>query len=124
MQSQPAQDRRKHPRRDASLVVSYRPKNPPNDCDTTQTQNVSQGGILLTTARAFERGVQLAIQLRLTPRVSPHLAEGTAEAVKSTELVRSLIYETRLRFIKLDRRSLQIIADFCAGEATPAGAAA
>ncbi|MDJ0862831.1 MAG: PilZ domain-containing protein [Gammaproteobacteria bacterium] len=91
MQSQPAQERRKHPRRDASLVVSYRPKDPSDGYDITQTQNVSQGGMLLTTARAFEPGVQLDIQMRLTAQRPPHLAEGIAEAVTSTELVRSLI---------------------------------
>ena len=122
MPSQPTQDQRRHPRRDASLVVSYRPELPTAVDDITHTRNVSQGGMLLTTARAFEPGVQLAVQVRLTPRSSLHLAEGTAEAVTSKELVRSLIYETRVRFIDVDERSLQIIGEFCAGEAAPAAA--
>lgn len=83
MQPQPLLDQRQHPRRDARLVVRYRPKEPTAGYDITQTRNISQGGMLLTTARAFEAGERLAIQARLPVRGSPRMAEGTAEAIAS-----------------------------------------
>ncbi len=117
MQPQLALDRGQHPRRDARLVVSYRPMDPTGGYDITQTRNVSQGGLLLTTASAFEPGERLAIQARLPFWGTPRLVQGATEAVESREIVRSLLYEIRVRFVDLDRRSFQIIGDFCAGRA-------
>jgi len=114
MESQPALDRRQHPRRDASLVVHYRPKDPRAGYDITQTRNVSSAGMLLMTARAYEPGERLAIQARLPFPGSPRLVQGIAEAVASREIVRRLLYETRVRFVDLDRRSFRTIGDFCA----------
>ncbi|MDJ0862955.1 MAG: hypothetical protein QNJ82_12060 [Gammaproteobacteria bacterium] len=122
MQSQPTQDRRQHPRRDASLVVSYRLKYPTAAYDITHTRNVSQGGMLLTTVTPFERGVRLTVRTRLSSRGWPRLVQGTAEAVESREIVENLLYETRLRFIHLDSPSVQVIGDFCAGPAALAAA--
>ncbi len=118
MQLQPALDRRQHPRRDASLVVSYRPTYPTAIHDITHTRNISQGGMLLTTARAFAPGDLLAIVARLPVRGSPSLVTGTAGAVGSREIVPRLIYETRVRFVDPDRRSFQVIRDFCSGKAS------
>ncbi len=73
--------------------------------------------MLLTTARAFAPGSRLVIQARLTFQGSPRLVQGTAEAVGSREIVRDLLYESRVRFLDLDRRSFQIIEDFCKGNA-------
>ncbi len=115
MQSQPAQDQRQHQRREVSLVVSYRPEDPTAGYGIAQTRNISQGGLLLTTARAFAPGALLAIRIRLPFRCSPSFVSGTAQAVESREIVQCLLYETRLRFIHLDRWSTRIIGDFCSG---------
>ena len=114
MQAQQGQDRRKHPRRDAGLVVTYRPEHPRAVYDITHTQNISQGGMLLTTASALAPATRLLIQARLTFRGSPRLVQGTAEVLGHRELVPNLLYETRVRFLDLDRRPLQIIGHFCA----------
>ena len=116
MQTQGALEQRQYPRRNASLVVTYRPTDLTERYDISQTRNISQGGMLVTTARAFAPGTRLLIQARLTFRGSPRLVHGTAEAVKSREIVPSLIYDTRVRFLDLDRRSVQEIGDFCKGE--------
>lgn len=122
MQSQPALDQRQHRRRNASLVVSYGPKYPRAVYDITHTRNISQGGMLLTTTRAFASGAGLAIQASLPFRGSPRRVPGTVQAVGSREIVQSPLYETRVRFVDVDRRSFQIIGDFCAGKAKPLAA--
>ena len=117
MQLRPTLERRQHPRRDASLAVTYRPMVLTGRYDITHTRNISQGGMLLTTARPFAAGARLAIYLRLTSQSSLRLIRGTAETVESREIVQNVLYEIRVRFIDLDRRSFQIIGGFCAGEA-------
>ncbi len=115
MQSQPAQDRRQHPRREASLVVSYRPEDPTAGYGIAQTRNISQGGMLLTTARAFAPGAVLAIRIGLPFRCSPSFVSGTVQAVESRDLVQRQLDETRLRFVELDTWSTRIIGEFCTG---------
>ena len=117
MQTQHALERRQHPRREASIVISYRPTDRTARHDITHTQDISRGGMLLTTARAFAPGALLMIVARLPFPGSPQIVQGTAAAVKSKEIVPRLIYETRVQFVDLDRRSSQIIGDFCAGKA-------
>ncbi|MDJ0863354.1 MAG: PilZ domain-containing protein [Gammaproteobacteria bacterium] len=114
MPSQPAQDRRQHPRRDASLVVTFRPELPTAAYDITHTRNVSQGGMMLTTASAYARGTRLAIQVPLSFRNALTLMQGTAEVLAYRELVPNLLSETRLRFVAFDRQSAEVIASFAA----------
>ena len=85
--------------------------------DVTHTRNISQGGMLVTTARPFAAGARLAIYLRHTSQSSLRLIRGTAEAVESRKIVPSLLYETRVRFLDLDGRSSNTIKDFCACKA-------
>ena len=73
--------------------------------------------MLLTTATIFAPGTRLAIQARLAFQGLPTLMHGTAEVLGFRELVPNLLYETRVRFVDLDRRALQTIADFCAENA-------
>ena len=122
MQPQPVLERRKHPRRDVSLVVTYRPMILTSRYDITRTGNISQSGMLLTTAMPCAAGACLAIYLRLTSQSSLRLIRGTAKTVESREIVPSLLYETRVRFVDLHGQSCQILGDFCAGEADPIAA--
>ena len=70
--------------------------------------------MLLTTVRGFRPGVRPAVQVRLSFRGLPRLVQATVEAVESREVVESLVYETRARFVDLDRRSSRILGGFCA----------
>ena len=115
MNSQPAPEQRRYPRRDASLLVGYQRKDGAAGYGIAQTRNVSLGGMLLTTAKAFPAGTRLAIRIRLPFRGLPRLVQEAAEVVESTEFVRSLLYETRVRFVDLVEQSSRILRDFCAG---------
>ncbi len=112
MDRQPVLDRRRRVRRDISLMVCYRPNETTAGYDITQTRNLDQDGMLMTTARGFERGVRLTV--RLTLPVPHPVAQAAVEVVDCKEVVENLMYETRVRFIDLDRWSLRIIGDLCA----------
>ena len=103
-------EKRKHPRLKANFVVSYRIKNLPADCDLSQTKNVSQGGILLTTNKLFSKGTSLAMTIRL-PLITQKI-EVTGLVVDSKEIVRDLIYETRIEFLDLDEDVMQELGQF------------
>lgn len=92
-------DRRKYRRGDANIVVSYHLRTEKGNYDLTQTKNVSQGGMLLTTNRKFEKGTRLDMDMQF-----PFLDEKirvVAEVLHSKEVLKDLIYETRLRFYDL-----------------------
>ncbi|MBU2102022.1 MAG: PilZ domain-containing protein [Candidatus Omnitrophota bacterium] len=106
-------ERRKFPRFSANFVVSYRVKEVPDGYDLSQTKNVSQGGILLTTNRKFEKGTLLAMSIRF-PFVAKRI-EVTGEVVDSREVVRDLIYETRINFRDLDTEFFRELGEFVQG---------
>ena len=110
MEAYGGQEKRKHPRLEANFVVSYRVKKPAAGYDLSQTKNVSQGGMLLTTNRVFDKGTQLSMSIRF-PLV-PHKIEVTGEVVDSKEVVRDLIYETRLKFLDLDEDFFRELGEF------------
>ena len=110
MQQPTRLERRQHPRTDASLVVSYRVKELASDYDISQSKNVSQGGMLLTTNRQFGPGEPLLMTLRLP--CMPDAMEVTALVVASREIVRDLIYDTRVQFSSLDAGALTGIGTF------------
>lgn len=103
-------ERRKHPRLNANFVISYRLKDIPDDSDLSQTRNVSQGGLLLTTNKQFDNGTMLAITIRF-PFVLQKI-EVTGEVVDSKEIVRNLLYETRIKFLDLDMDIFQKLGEF------------
>lgn len=104
------QERRKNPRLNANFVVSYRIKEIPDNYDLTQTKNVSSGGLLLTTNRKFQPGTTLAITIRF-PFTSSRI-ELDGEVVDSQEIVKGLIYDTRMKFKSVDENLLFEIAEF------------
>ena len=106
-------ERREHPRTDANLVVSYRVKNFASDYDISQSKNVSQGGMLLTTNRQFGPGELLLMTLRLP--FMPDAMEVTGRVVASTEIVRDLIYDTRIQFANLNAGDVARIGEFVMG---------
>lgn len=103
-------EQRKYPRANANFVVSYRLKELPDNYDLSQSKNVSQGGMLLTTNKRFEKGTQLNMTIRF-PFVEQRM-EITGEVVDSKEIVRGLIYETRIIFVDLPSGFFQQLGDF------------
>jgi hypothetical protein len=93
-------ERRRYPRTDANFVVSYRIAEEPNNYDLSQTKNVGQGGMLITTNQYFGKGVRLAMFIRF-PFI-PHKIEVIGEVVECQEVVRNVIYDTRIKFLDLD----------------------
>lgn len=103
-------ERRKHPRLNANFIVSYRIIEPPSDFDLSQTKDVSQGGLFLTTNRSFDSGTLLAMTIRF-PFVSEKL-KLTGQVVSSYEKVKDLLYETHIRFENPDEEFLKNIGNF------------
>lgn len=101
-------ERRKSPRAEGRFVVSYRILEEEDNFDITQTKNVSLGGMLLTTNRKFSVGAKLALQIRLPLDPNPIML--IASVVESKEVVRNLIYDTRLAFLAVDEKHQGIIS--------------
>ncbi|MCF7887369.1 MAG: PilZ domain-containing protein [Candidatus Omnitrophica bacterium] len=103
-------ERRKHPRLNANFIVSYRITEPPSDFDLSQTKDVSQGGLFLTTNRSFDRGTLLAMTIRFP--FAPEKLKLTGQVVTSYEKVKGLLYETHIRFENSDEEFLKNIGNF------------
>ncbi len=105
-------ERRKYPRLNTNFVVSYRLKQIPDSYDISQSKNVSQEGMLLTTNRYFDKGTLLAMIIRF-----PFFAgkiEATGEVVESKEVVKNLLYETRIKFLDLEKDFFESLGKFIA----------
>lgn len=103
-------DRRKYPRLDANFIVSYCPKAVSCEYDLTQTKNVSRGGALITTNKKFDKNTILAITIRFPFYIKR--IELTAEVVSSKEIVKNLIYETRVCFLNMDSNFVNELSSF------------
>lgn len=103
------QERRKHSRISGKFVVSYRVKSEIDNYDISQTRNLSLGGILLTTNRNFPPGTLLSIDIRLPFFVDAIKITGRVEECK--EIVKDLIYDTRVVFVEVDSKFKDIIND-------------
>ena len=110
MSSYNGQERRKHKRIDASFIVSYRIKQEINNSDLSQTKNVSEGGMLLTTNRKFDKGTHLEMIIRFP--FLPKRINIEGEVVDSKEVVRNVIYETRIKFFGLEEAIISSLSDF------------
>ena len=104
------EERRRYPRLSANFFISYKIKKIPNDYDFSQTINIGQGGVLLTTNRQFEPGTQLALMVKLP--FLPQRLEILATVVDSKEISRDLIYETRLAFSETDKKFIKDLGEF------------
>lgn len=103
-------DRRKYRRGDANIVVIYHIQKEDANYDLTQTKNVSQGGMLLTTNRKFEKGTRLDMTMQF-PFLDDKIRV-VAEVVGSKEVLKDLIYETRLRFYDLKKQLCKQLDNF------------
>lgn len=103
-------ERREHSRISANFIVSYRITQPPSNYDLSQTKNVSQRGILLTTNRKFEKDTFLAMTIRF-PFVLEKI-EVKGVVVDSQEVIKNLIYDTRIKFFDLDVEIFRQLGEF------------
>ena len=95
-------ERRKHPRIPGRFSVSYRVMDKTEEIDTSQTKNLSLGGMLLTTNKAFTPGTQLALEIRLPFTPKPIILIG--KVLESHQVTEDLIYDTRIEFIAMDKQ--------------------
>ncbi|MDD5595754.1 MAG: PilZ domain-containing protein [Candidatus Omnitrophica bacterium] len=100
-------ERRKHPRISARFIVSYRILEEANNVDVSQTKNVSLGGMLLTTNRKFDPGTNLALEIRLPFDPNPIML--IAKVLESHQVIKDLIYDTRLQFLAVDDKHRHVI---------------
>ena len=100
-------ERRKHPRINGRFIVSYRILEEVNNADISQTRNVCLGGMLLTTNRKFDPGINIALEIRLP--FDPHPIMIIGKVLESREITRNLIYDTRLMFLAVDERHRKVI---------------
>lgn len=102
-------EKRKHPRITARFVVSYRILEESDVVDISQTKNLSLGGMLLTTNRKFDSGVRLALEIKIPFDTTP--IEIIGRIIESKEVIKELIYDTRLEFLKIDEKHLKSITE-------------
>jgi hypothetical protein len=100
-------ERRKNPRARGRFIVSYRIMNQSEGIDITQTKNICQGGMLLTTNCKFDPGTSLAVEIRLPFEKDPIMLIG--RVIDSQEITKDLIYDTRLEFMAIDENHRSII---------------
>ena len=100
-------ERRTSQRISARFIVSYRIVEDHDHLDVSQTKNLSLGGMLLTTNRVFDPGTHLALEIRLPFDPNPIMIIG--QVVESKEIIRELIYDTRLQFLSIDENHRGII---------------
>ena len=103
-------EQRKHKRLGANFVVSYKIQALPNGYDLSQTRNVSQGGMMFTTNKLYDKGDCLAITVRF-PFV-PQKIEVSGIVIESNVKVRDLIYETRIKFLNIDEQFFKDLGEF------------
>ena len=102
-------ERRRHPRVVGRFIVSYRIINESDNIDISQTKNISMGGMLLTTNRNFNAGVNLALEIRLP--FDPHPIMIIGRVVESREIMKDMIYDTRIEFLAVDERHRKVIGE-------------
>ena len=102
-------ERRKHPRVAGRFIVSYRIMNDSDNIDISQTKNLCMGGMLLTTNMKFDTGVNLALEIRLP--FDPHPIMIIGRVLESREIMKDMIYDTRIEFIAVDERHRKIISE-------------
>ena len=95
------EDRRRYKRVSKSFILSYYDKGKPqNKYEITQLKNISLGGMCFITSQSFPPGTVFGVELR-TPYITESIyLEGQVQ--QSHEKMKNLLYETRLKFDKLD----------------------
>ncbi len=102
-------ERRKYPRADASFLVSYKEIDN-QDFNLSQTKNISQGGMLLTTSEIFPDNASLDMIISF-PFFSQRI-NVSGRVVRQKEVTRNFFYETGVEFNNLDQSVFEKIGEF------------
>lgn len=106
-------ERRRGQRINANFYVVYHMAGEEDNIDITFTKNLCLGGMLLTTNRKFEVGTKLALEVKIPS--SPYPVILTGKVLESQEVIKGLIYKTRIEFLDVDenyRKSISETMDY------------
>ena len=79
-------------------MVSYKIREEVNNIDLTQTRNISEKGMMLTTSKAFPENTLLSISVKL-PFITENIKlEG--KVVAAREISKNLVYATHICFLE------------------------
>jgi c-di-GMP-binding flagellar brake protein YcgR len=96
-------ERRRFKRIDGNYVVSYVPvEGEELKSDISQTKNLSEGGLLFVSDRAFEKGITLKIKLRL-PEFSDYVII-KAKVVDSKKIGKGTMYNIGAQFVEVEQK--------------------
>ena len=110
MESPHVSENRRHKRLGVSYLISYRVKDAGATYNLSRTKNISGGGVLLMTERAFREGVVLELLIRAPFAMKP--LEVSGKVLTSHEIVKNVVYETRIQFSEVDRQRLAELDEF------------
>ncbi|MDP2939082.1 MAG: PilZ domain-containing protein [Candidatus Omnitrophota bacterium] len=103
------EERRKYERLKRPFVVSYNALGDPSATyDITQIKDISLGGMRFITSKGYMPNTRLNIELRL-----PFMEEKVklkARVIESKEVVKDLIYDTRVCFKELEEEAQEILS--------------
>ncbi|MEW6173042.1 MAG: PilZ domain-containing protein [Bacillota bacterium] len=102
-------ERRRYPRLNIGFIVSHRVKDTDDHYYLSQTKNISQGGMLLTTGRQYDASTHLEMTLRFP---FSRKIKVTGEVLESREIARNLIWATRVQFLDMETIISQQLGDF------------
>ncbi len=103
-------ERRRYPRASAAFLASYKDMYLGSGFNISQTVNVSQGGMLLTTGEIFPRGTTLKM-LTFLPFFSQRV-NLSGKVVRQKEVAKGLIYETGVEFTNLEQVIFEKLGEF------------
>ncbi|MDD4182713.1 MAG: PilZ domain-containing protein [Candidatus Omnitrophica bacterium] len=103
-------ERRRYPRANAAFLVSYKNMYSESDFNISQTVNISQGGLLLTTSELFPKGTTLKM-LTFFPFFSQRI-NLLGKVVRQKEVAKGLIYETGVEFTNLEQIVFEKLGEF------------
>ena len=104
------QERRQHKRFPKNFILKYFDlENPREKHEITQLKNISQGGLCFINSKNLAQHARLGIELK-TPYISTTTyLEGVI--LDSHEKIPGILFETRLRFEKLDTQAELILKE-------------
>jgi hypothetical protein len=102
-------ERRRHPRINGRFVVSYLTRENGRRFDISQAKNISLGGMLFTSCEKFVENTSITLKIRL-PFFSS-LIISTGRVLESREVIKDLVYDTRLQFLDMDAQERQIMGE-------------
>lgn len=104
------QERRQYKRFQKNFILKYfELENPREKHEITQLKNISQGGLCFINTKNLDQHTRLGIELK-TPYISTTTyLEGVI--LDSQEKIPGILFETRLRFEKLDTQAELILKE-------------